>query len=255
MKKWMFVVSCLMACAACKANAKPDNPGNVKAEVGTEGGAAETTLAPKNATRSLVELKALADSICKDKGKPDFKTSACAAVDRLRSAAKAVVSAPPEGSVVGPATWSGSRGRLMECTSDLEKGCKGKLPEKLIGLSVGSMSEIAADMIEQTKPRTLPTTLQAYDQELRRQLALKPGEQRKGDHCDKLKKLSDAIPSEAPKGIDADKWKSLVDKVKGYSYDRQSSCDEEDASDFDEATSNAEEAFYQLVVLLPSNAK
>jgi hypothetical protein len=250
-RRLLLAVGFVICEGACWAKAPSENSGAAEAKAPSDNGAAQAVAA----------MQSVFEPIAKMSPGPARTQRACADIDKLRAAAKAIPTAAPASSSVDPELWRSDVGIVVSSAKDLDEACKapGQKRKEVTGKfrtadqELTSLQSCLNGVAEDVKPRALPPAMKAFDQPLRRAAADK-----KRKHVCKdmaaMAKVVDALEA-APSGVDKAKWDAAYKTLTENFPDAKNFCDPkgDDNAVFDGVFANVHEKFYEMVLLLPAS--
>jgi len=249
-RRLLLAVGFVICVGACWAKAPSDS-----------GAAATKAPSDNGAAQAVAAMQSLFEPIARMSPGAARTQRACADIEKLRAAAKAIPTAAPASISVDPELWRGHVGIVVSSAKDLDEACKapGQKRKDFTGeirtaeQEVRTLQSCLDGVAEDVKPRALPPAMKAFDQPLRRAAADK-----KRKHVCKdmaaMAKVVDALEA-APSGVDKAKWDAAYKTLSENFPDAKNFCDpkSDDNAVFESVFGNVHEKFYEMVLLLPAS--
>jgi hypothetical protein len=236
----------LVALGGCKRTSPDAPPAAAPPAPATKQRALPVALAP---------FAALLEPIWKESGAARLKR-ACASVDQLTAAHKALPDKPPSGAPIDDVAWSNARGEVGYPLDDLGQHCKAS-PPAAEDDDVVELHDRFAALVVMAAPPPMPPAVQKFDAQLRQTLAheLGGGQPIEKQWCSSgkaLHKLRQAISPEPPAGVDATAWKDAWDAIEHNVDEMRAACkpDWEEPGD-ESGLPLVRKQFFHALALLP----
>jgi hypothetical protein len=254
-RRLLLAIGVLICESACWAKASSDSGAKPAGDTSTK------PARDSGAAGAVAAMQSLFEPIAKMSPGPARTQRACADIDKLRTAAKAIPTAAPPSISVDPEMWRGDVAGLVSSTKYVDDTCKAP-GQKLKGVSgkfrtaeqeVAGLQDSLVGVAEDLKPRVLPPTMKAFDQPLRRAAADKKRKHVCKDMAE-MAKVVEALEA-VPPGVDKAKWEEAYKTLTENFPDAKGFCDpkSDDNAVFDGVFDNVHQSFYSMVLLLPAS--